>query len=198
MVWALCDPVLTAYAGSAGSVGAPWPHLAQVCRVERERVVLAGSREGEIPGLAALEEHVRARHAGLELTVKLRTHRLLQQAREQLDSVDQGEGRIDNGSLVSIAYYAMLYAARAALSEDDIEARRHAGTWLRFREHFVLNGRFDPALALGPSVQALREAADYGAVTPDDEPTAEAIDRARRFVRGVEELLGEVTPPRRA
>lgn len=39
MVWALADPDLNRYAGSAGAVGQPWPHLAQVCRVERQRVV---------------------------------------------------------------------------------------------------------------------------------------------------------------
>lgn len=39
MVWALADPALTAYAGSAGTAGVPWPHLAQLCRVERQRVV---------------------------------------------------------------------------------------------------------------------------------------------------------------
>ncbi len=41
MIWALADPTLNAYAGSTGTVGMPWPHLAQVCRVERRRVVLA-------------------------------------------------------------------------------------------------------------------------------------------------------------
>ncbi len=40
MVWVLADPALNAYAGSAGTVGMPWPHLAQVCRVERQRIVL--------------------------------------------------------------------------------------------------------------------------------------------------------------
>jgi hypothetical protein len=40
MVWALSDPDLNAYAGSAGAVGVPWPHLAQACRVERQRIVL--------------------------------------------------------------------------------------------------------------------------------------------------------------
>jgi uncharacterized protein (UPF0332 family) len=33
---------------------------------------------------------------------------------------------------VSTAYYAMLYAARAALSERDVNARTHAGTWQCF------------------------------------------------------------------
>jgi len=41
MLWALCDPDLNAYAGSAGEAGVPWPWLAQVCRVERQRIVLA-------------------------------------------------------------------------------------------------------------------------------------------------------------
>jgi hypothetical protein len=40
MVWALADPDLNAYAGSAGEMGQPWPQVAQVCRVERQRVVL--------------------------------------------------------------------------------------------------------------------------------------------------------------
>lgn len=38
MLWALTDPVLTARAGEAGTHGTAWPHRAQVCRVERQRV----------------------------------------------------------------------------------------------------------------------------------------------------------------
>jgi len=40
MLWALADPALNGYAGSAGTAGVPWPSLAQVCRVERHRLVL--------------------------------------------------------------------------------------------------------------------------------------------------------------
>ena len=40
MVWVLADPDLNAYAGSTGEAGVAWPHLAQVCRVERRRTVL--------------------------------------------------------------------------------------------------------------------------------------------------------------
>ena len=39
MVWALADPDRNGYVGSAGEAGVPWPHLAQVCRVERHRIV---------------------------------------------------------------------------------------------------------------------------------------------------------------
>jgi predicted transposase YbfD/YdcC len=38
MLWALADPLLNARAGEAGTHQAPWPHLAQVCRIRRRRV----------------------------------------------------------------------------------------------------------------------------------------------------------------
>lgn len=34
-LWALADPALNAYLGSAGVLGEAWPHLAQICRQER-------------------------------------------------------------------------------------------------------------------------------------------------------------------
>ncbi len=45
MLWTLVDPVLLLGAGVHGTVGAPWPHLQQVCRVERRRTV---HRRGQI------------------------------------------------------------------------------------------------------------------------------------------------------
>ena len=39
LVWALTDPDRNADLGSSGSVGERWPGIAQVCRVERWRVV---------------------------------------------------------------------------------------------------------------------------------------------------------------
>ena len=38
-LWALSDPELNGYAGSAGTAGEAWPHLQQVCRLERRRTV---------------------------------------------------------------------------------------------------------------------------------------------------------------
>jgi hypothetical protein len=38
-MWVLADAELAAYAGSAGSVGEPWPHLQQLCWFRRERTV---------------------------------------------------------------------------------------------------------------------------------------------------------------
>jgi len=36
-LWALADPEVNGYVGSAGVVGEVWPHLQQVCRLERQR-----------------------------------------------------------------------------------------------------------------------------------------------------------------
>ena len=38
-LWALSDPELNGYAASAGTAGEVWPHLQQVCRLERQRTV---------------------------------------------------------------------------------------------------------------------------------------------------------------
>ena len=38
-LWTLSDPELNGYAGSAGTAGEAWPHLQQVCRLERRRTV---------------------------------------------------------------------------------------------------------------------------------------------------------------
>jgi uncharacterized protein (UPF0332 family) len=88
---------------------------------------------------------------------------------------------------VSTAYYAMLYAARAALSERDRYARSHGGTWAAFREEFVQAGDVDARLfAAAQSAQARREASDYAA-EPFERVEAQAIvETAQRFIAAVE------------
>jgi predicted transposase YbfD/YdcC len=43
--WALTDPEQNAYVGSSGTHGTPWPHLRQICCVERHRLHV---RRGQI------------------------------------------------------------------------------------------------------------------------------------------------------
>ena len=43
-LWVLADPELNGYVGSSGEHGLPWPHLAQVCRLERRRTLLRAGR----------------------------------------------------------------------------------------------------------------------------------------------------------
>lgn len=45
LLWALADPEQNAYVGSSGTHGTPWPHLRQICCVERHRLQV---RRGQI------------------------------------------------------------------------------------------------------------------------------------------------------
>jgi uncharacterized protein (UPF0332 family) len=51
------------------------------------------------------------------------------------------------GPAVSDAYYAILYAARAALSERDRNAKTHRGIWAIVSEEFVASRDIDAELA---------------------------------------------------
>lgn len=91
---------------------------------------------------------------------------------------------------VSDAYYAMLYAARAALSEVDRYAKTHSGTWDQFHLAFAANGRFDQTLAGDArATQRFREGADYEALLVKPKEAARIADLAQRFVAAVEEMF---------
>jgi uncharacterized protein (UPF0332 family) len=84
----------------------------------------------------------------------------------------------------------MLYAARAALSEQDRYAKTHAGTWHLFREAFVVSGTFAEELfEAAHAVQPRREAADYDAERIPGGEATDAVALAERFVAAVGELL---------
>jgi hypothetical protein len=44
VLWALADPELNAYVGSSGTHGTAWPHLQQICRIERHRLSVRRGR----------------------------------------------------------------------------------------------------------------------------------------------------------
>lgn len=91
----------------------------------------------------------------------------------------------------SHAYYAMLYAARAALSERDLYAKTHRGTWSLFYDAFVKAG---PVGAEWPKrvqeTRELREHGDYEAKTPSKDAAADAVEWAEEFVALIEQLFG--------
>lgn len=102
----------------------------------------------------------------------------------------------DPATALSAAYYAALYAARAALSEQDVSARTHRGTWHEFRQRFVVDGSV-PAETAAPirRLQAVRERADYDAAhVPDDEARA-ALAAVATFVDAVAGALDDVSDP---
>ena len=109
-------------------------------------------------------------------------HRRLAGARRIMD--------VDPGGAVSAAYYAMLYAARAALSERDLYAKTHGGTWHLFRETFVLEDQFDGALAAAAQkTQPDRERADYEAWAATDADAKAIVELAARFIVAVEAMF---------
>lgn len=97
----------------------------------------------------------------------------------------------DPSTALSAAYYAMLYAARAALSERDTSARTHRGAWHEFRRAFVETGRVDAELAAEvQKMQPEREQADYDAWAAPATEARRAIDLAHRFLEAIDEILG--------
>jgi uncharacterized protein (UPF0332 family) len=115
--------------------------------------------------------------------VSPRSEEFARLARERLaaarHSIDAGDFSVS----VSVAYYAMLYAARAALSERDLNAKTHGGTWSLFSEHLVKDGPLDPELsAKARRIERLRYEADYDAAAFDRETAGSVLDDAERFV----------------
>jgi len=118
-----------------------------------------------------------------------RSEEYLEQAHDRLRSA---RALLDIGQLrdaASRAYYAMFDAARAALSEEDLYAKTHRGTWHLFHETFVAPGRFDAQLhTRAAEGQEMREAADYGAGGFDEDAHGLTAD-AERFVAAIEAML---------
>jgi uncharacterized protein (UPF0332 family) len=119
-----------------------------------------------------------------------RSEEFIDQARERLAAAREALAADHRGVAVSVAYYSMLYAARASLSEDDENARTHRGTWNVFRIKYVTTDAFDAALfTLAQHAQVAREGGDYAAVTPSEEDARRYVDGAGDFLAAVEQML---------
>jgi len=122
--------------------------------------------------------------------VSPRSEEFIDQARDRAQLAREALAAGHREGAVSAAYYAMLYAARAALSEDDESARTHRGTWNAFRLRYVITDAFDAALlTLAQHAQAAREGGDYEAVTPSEEEARRYVDGAAEFLAAVERML---------
>jgi uncharacterized protein (UPF0332 family) len=114
----------------------------------------------------------------------------MEQARDRLAVAQEVIESGHPAAAASSAYYAMLNAARAALSEQDEHAKTHTGTWTLFSATFVATGEFDQELsALARRAKSAREKGDYEAAPPTAEEAAEYTDGAARFIVAIEELL---------
>ena len=120
-----------------------------------------------------------------------RSEEFVEQARDRLAAAREALAAGHEAVAVSVAYYSMLYAARATLSEDDENARTHRGTWNLFRIRYVTTDVFDATLfTLAQHAQVAREGGDYQAVTPTKEEAERYVAGAADFLAAVEQMLG--------
>jgi uncharacterized protein (UPF0332 family) len=118
-----------------------------------------------------------------------RSSEFLEAARRRLAAAEAVLRR-DPSTALSAAYYAMLYGARAALSERGIHAKTHRGVWHEFRRAFAETGALDGDLAASvQKIQPEREQADYDAWSAPAEEAQRAIELARSFLAAVAALL---------
>lgn len=124
-----------------------------------------------------------------------RSDELLQAAKRRLAAASVVVEE-DPSTALSAAYYAMLYAAKAALSEHDISAKTHRGIWHELRRALVDTGELDADLAASvQKIQPEREQADYDAWLAPDEDARNAIDLAQRFLVAIEAALDASSGP---
>lgn len=167
--------------------------------VDRDKIVLAGDRLDEVgrepeggtgAGVGVIAGDG-SDQTGAELAVSRRSAEYMDIAQRHLRLARLGRDHGLSTGVVSLAYKAMLNAARAALSEEDRFSRTHRGTWHLFRKTFVVSGRFDPSLhSKAQEAQKLREYDDYGRRLIRRDEAVAAVGLAERFVRAVEEMLG--------
>lgn len=113
-------------------------------------------------------------------------------AQERLAGAGRALAAGDLAIAASAAYYAMLYAARAALSERDLYAKTHSGTWTLFQQQFVQGGDFDRDLSRqATAAQEIREQGDYEAKTPSSDQARALVKTAERFLAEIERMLGD-------
>lgn len=126
-----------------------------------------------------------------------RSEEFLHQARERLADAEQIGAAAHPAVVLSAAYYAMLYAARAALSERGEYAKTHSGTWTLFSKTFVASGEFDQALsAMARRAKEARELGDYEAAPPTAGEVEDFVAGAAAFLAEIERLLAAEPGPR--
>ena len=95
---------------------------------------------------------------------------------------------------LSRSYYAMFTAARALLSIEGFESRKHSGIISLFNQHFVKSGIVDKRLGrILMSAKDFREESDYGDYVSITKIDAEGqFKNAELFVEQIEKTLQEI------
>lgn len=75
-----------------------------------------------------------------------RQGRLLEMARRAVEAAERSIAADDGATAANRAYYAMLYAAQAALAGEDVDVRSHGAVHAAFGARFAKTARLDPRL----------------------------------------------------
>lgn len=152
-----------------------------VREVDRDRIVLAGDPR------AGLERGGAPPPDGLVIgRMSLRSSEYIERARARLRMARLALDDDLPSESVGPSYFAMLYAARAALSELDLFAKTHDGTWTLFDQHFVKPGRFDAEVrAAATDSESRRIGSDYEARSYTTIEATTQLADAERFVDAV-------------
>jgi uncharacterized protein (UPF0332 family)/predicted nucleotidyltransferase len=158
--------------------------------VDRDRVVLAGAPGGDLPGILPFSGYGSPMRAAADM--KPRSWQRFEKAMERVAFAERGlEWGDDPSGVVSTAYYGMVYAGSAALSEEDLHPRTHAGHWHEFRRVFVDTDRLGKDVAMmAASARKARQDADYTPAKPDPTTVEITVRDSRRFLEAVGSLLG--------
>lgn len=119
----------------------------------------------------------------------------MQRARRTLRTARLAFDDRDYASAVNRAYYAIFYAANAALSTRNLERHKHTGVISEFRLQFIKTKRIEREYsAFYGDVMDARHSSDYDFMMGVEQERAEsAIDEAERFVTRIEQFLEEQT-----
>ena len=117
----------------------------------------------------------------------------LRRAQENLRAAEHEFNGAFYARTISTAYYAMFYAATAALAGIGVERAKQSGVVSAFGEHFVRSGKLSPDMGrmLNRSMGD-REESDYAAIPAIDRTLAQQHLRdAQRFVDAILQYLTE-------
>ena len=124
-------------------------------------------------------------------TQSVRVTWLIQRARRVLRTGQLAFEDEDYASAINCAYYAVFYAANAALSTRGLERSKQSGVVAEFRAQFIKTGLIEPEYSAfyGDTLDA-RQSGDYDFVMePGYERAQAALDEARQFLERIEQFL---------
>lgn len=115
---------------------------------------------------------------------------LMERARRSLRSARNLLDDGDHDFAMSRAYYAMFYAATAALLSQSIKRAKHTGAIAAFGQHLVKPGKM--AAEHQRALQAAfrdRSAGDYAGLFPSREEVEHRLQEAENFILALTDFL---------